>query len=114
MFAKVAWAGSWDGYDPMVRIGETEDVLNTIGVDSSDDAEWELKNNWYKYEDIFFFDVEENVEDYEESLEEKIVKKSDGYYVQSEKGKNLGGPYSLSGAKERLAKVHYFSNKGSN
>jgi len=70
MFAKVAWDGSWDGYDPMVRIGETEDILNTIGADSSDDAEWELKNNWYKYEDIFFFDIEEDVEDYEESLEE--------------------------------------------
>lgn len=69
MFAKVAWDGSWDGYDPMVRIGETEDILNTIGVDSSDDAEWELKNNWDKYEDIFFFDVEEDVEDYEESLD---------------------------------------------
>ena len=114
MFAKVAWAGSWDGYDPMVRIGETEDVLNTIGVDSSDDAEWELTNNWDKYEDIFFFDVEEDVEDYEESLEEKIVKKSDGYYVQSEKGKNLGGPYKNKiEAQKRLDQVHYFSNRES-
>lgn len=98
----------------MVRIGETEDVLNTIGVDSSDDAEWELTNNWDKYEDIFFFDVEEDVEDYDESLEEKIVKKSDGYYVQSEKGKNLGGPYKDKiEAQKRLDQVHYFSNRES-
>ena len=44
-----------------------------------------------------------------------IVKRSDGYYVTSEKGKNLGGPYkSRSKAKERLAQVEAFKhmNKG--
>jgi hypothetical protein len=41
----------------------------------------------------------------------KIVKRKDGYYVLSEKGKNLGGPYSEDGAKERLRQVEYFKNK---
>lgn len=38
-----------------------------------------------------------------------IVKKKDGYYVQSKKGKPLGGPYSSrEGAKKRLRMVEYF------
>ena len=46
-------------------------------------------------------------------LVEKIVKKSDGYYVTSEDGKkNLGGPYDKEGAEKRLQQVHYFKNKG--
>jgi len=41
-----------------------------------------------------------------------IVKKKDGYYVKSEKGRNLGGPYgSLLAAKRRLKQVEYFKNK---
>ena len=46
-------------------------------------------------------------------LVEKIVKKSDGYYVTSEDGeKNLGGPYDTEDkAKKRLQQVHYFKNK---
>lgn len=45
-------------------------------------------------------------------LVEKIVKKSDGYYVQSEKGKNLGGPYKeKEDAERRLGQVEYFKNK---
>lgn len=38
---------------------------------------------------------------------------SDGWYVYSESGKRLGGPYSSeSRAKKRLAQVHYFKTKG--
>ena len=50
---------------------------------------------------------------YGESLVEKIIKKSDGYYVTSEDGKkNLGGPYDTEDkAKRRLQQVHYFKNK---
>ena len=45
-------------------------------------------------------------------LIEKIVKKSDGYYVQSEEGKNLGGPYKkIEDAERRLGQVEYFKNK---
>ena len=42
-----------------------------------------------------------------------IVKRKKGYYVVSEKGKNLGGPYkSRDGAKKRLRQVEYFKKKG--
>jgi len=41
-------------------------------------------------------------------LNEVIKKKEDGYYVESEKGKNLGGPYSKEGAEKRLKQVEYF------
>lgn len=46
-------------------------------------------------------------------LVEKIIKKSDGYYVQSEDGKkNLGGPYKkIEDAERRLGQVEYFKNK---
>lgn len=49
-------------------------------------------------------------------LVEKIIKKSDGYYVTSEDGKkNLGGPYGTEDeAKKRLQQVHYFKNKDKN
>jgi len=42
-----------------------------------------------------------------------IIKKKDGkYYVKSEKGKNLGGPYNTkSEAVERLRQVEYFKHK---
>lgn len=42
----------------------------------------------------------------------KIIKKKDGYYVMSEKGKNLGGPYSSEEkAKKRLKMVEFFKHK---
>lgn len=42
----------------------------------------------------------------------KIVKKKDGYYVESEKGKNLGGPYtSYEKAKKRLRQVEYWKRQ---
>ena len=42
----------------------------------------------------------------------KIEKRQDGYYVVSEKGKNLGGPYgSREKAEERLGQVEYFKHK---
>jgi len=45
----------------------------------------------------------------------KIVKKKDGWYVLSEKGRNLGGPYkSRNKAKERLRQVEYFKHKTAN
>ena len=46
-------------------------------------------------------------------LVEKIVKKSDGYYVTSEDGKkNLGGPYEKKeDAEKRLGQVEFFKNK---
>ena len=41
-----------------------------------------------------------------------IVKRKKGYYVVSEKGKNLGGPYKTrAAAKKRLAQVEYFKRK---
>lgn len=43
-----------------------------------------------------------------------IVKRSDGFYVVSEKGKNLGGPYkSKSMARRRLSQVEYFKKRDS-
>jgi len=39
-----------------------------------------------------------------------IVKKQDGYYVVSKKGKNLGGPYSKDGAANRLREIEYFKH----
>lgn len=49
----------------------------------------------------------------EEYIVEKIIKKSDGYYVTSEDGeKNLGGPYKeKEDAEKRLGQVEYFKNK---
>lgn len=42
----------------------------------------------------------------------RIVEKDDGYYVESEKGKNLGGPYKTKAeAEERLRQVEYFKHK---
>lgn len=45
-----------------------------------------------------------------------IVKTDKGYMVKSEKGKNLGGPYTSRGqAEKRLAQVEYFKHsKGKN
>jgi len=41
-----------------------------------------------------------------------IVKTSKGYFVKSEKGKNLGGPYSSRAqARTRLREVEYFKHK---
>jgi len=41
-----------------------------------------------------------------------IVKKKDGYYVKSKKGKDLGGPYgSRLAALRRLRQVEYFKSK---
>lgn len=41
-----------------------------------------------------------------------IRKRKKGYYVLSEKGKNLGGPYKTkTAAKKRLRQVEYFKNK---
>jgi hypothetical protein len=42
-----------------------------------------------------------------------ISHKPDGWYVYSEAGKRLGGPYSKeSEAKKRLSQIHYFKTKG--
>lgn len=42
-----------------------------------------------------------------------IVKRKGGYYVVSENGKNLGGPYpSKEAARKRLNQVEYFKHKG--
>ena len=42
-----------------------------------------------------------------------IRKRKDGYYVLSEKGKKLGGPYkSKKEAEKRLKQVEYFKQKG--
>lgn len=41
-----------------------------------------------------------------------IVKRDGKYYVVSEKGKNLGGPYdSREKAEERLDQIEYFKHK---
>jgi len=41
-----------------------------------------------------------------------IIKKKDGYFVMSNDGKNLGGPYrSRLEAKRRLKQVEYFKHK---
>jgi len=41
-----------------------------------------------------------------------IVKRQDGYYVLSEKKKNLGGPYKTrEEAAKRLQQVEYFKHK---
>ena len=41
-----------------------------------------------------------------------IVKKKDGYHVVSEKGKNLGGPYTTKAqAVKRLKQVEHFKDK---
>jgi hypothetical protein len=40
-----------------------------------------------------------------------IRKKKDGYYVMSEAGKNLGGPYkTLAAAKKRLRQIEMFKH----
>jgi hypothetical protein len=42
-----------------------------------------------------------------------IVKRQGMYWVESEKGKNLGGPYKTRGeAEKRLEQVEYYKNKG--
>ena len=42
-----------------------------------------------------------------------IVKKGNKYYVKSEGGKNLGGPYKTrAAAVKRLQQVEYFKHKG--
>ncbi len=41
-----------------------------------------------------------------------IVKSTKGYWVKSEKGKNLGGPYkSREEAQKRLRQVEFFKHK---
>lgn len=41
-----------------------------------------------------------------------IKKKNGKYYVVSESGKNLGGPYdSIKEAEERLKEIEYFKHK---
>ena len=41
-----------------------------------------------------------------------IRKKSDGWYVLSEKGRNLGGPYNTrKGAERRLTEIEFFKHK---
>jgi len=41
-----------------------------------------------------------------------IRKRKDGYYVLSEKGKNLGGPYKTKAeAQKRLKQVEYYKKK---
>ena len=41
-----------------------------------------------------------------------IIKRKDGYYVRSEGGKNLGGPYkSRLEAVRRLKQVEFFKHK---
>lgn len=40
-----------------------------------------------------------------------IVKRKEGYFVLSEKGRNLGGPYRLKEeAKKRLRQVEFFKH----
>lgn len=42
-----------------------------------------------------------------------IIKTAKGYWVKSEGGKNLGGPYrTKEEAKRRLRQVEYFKHKG--
>jgi hypothetical protein len=44
-------------------------------------------------------------------INKMIVKRKDGYYVTSEKGKNLGGPYKTrETAEKRLRQVEYFKH----
>jgi hypothetical protein len=41
-----------------------------------------------------------------------IVKKAKGWYVQSEKGRNLGGPYpTYDAAQKRLDQVEFYADK---
>lgn len=40
-----------------------------------------------------------------------IVKRKEGYFVLSEKGRNLGGPYkTIEEAKKRLRQVEFFKH----
>jgi hypothetical protein len=42
-----------------------------------------------------------------------IAKKNGKYWVKSEKGRNLGGPYDTrEEAKKRLKQIEYFKHKG--
>lgn len=73
-----------------------------------------LEKNKIKYTIPYDGDLEWFINRYniKGQLVEKIVKKSDGYYVQSEKGKNLGGPYKKrEDAEKRLDQVEYFKNR---
>lgn len=50
--------------------------------------------------------------DLNNNLEFEIVKRVDGYYVISESGKNLGGPYKTKKeAEKRLKQVEWFKKK---
>ena len=41
-----------------------------------------------------------------------IIKRPNGYYVKSEKGKNLGGPYKTrEAAAKRLRQVEFFKHQ---
>ena len=37
-----------------------------------------------------------------------IIKRKDGYYIMSEHGKVLGGPYTKEEAAKRLREIEYF------
>lgn len=53
----------------------------------------------------------DNVEAVEEIITNKVVKKDGKWWVESEKGKNLGGPYDTEEeAKKRLKQVEYFKH----
>lgn len=48
---------------------------------------------------------------FQDALNETIVKKEDGYHIMSKKGKHLGGPYSKKKAVKRLKQIEYFKNQ---
>ena len=92
-------------YDNNLTIRRKPDSRKTRVVQRWNNIKGFSESFWHRWADKWLND--------QESLVEKIVKKSDGYYVTSEDGKkNLGGPYDTEDkAKKRLQQVHYFKNK---
>ena len=72
------------------------------------------KNERYNEGDtIFVNESEDKIEKISMKKQAKVVHKSDGWHTESEKGKNLGGPYKTKDeALKRLRQVEYFKHKG--
>lgn len=92
-------------YDNNLTIRRKPDSRKTRVVQRWNNIKGFSESFWHTWADKWLND--------QESLVEKIVKKSDGYYVTSEDGKkNLGGPYDNEDkARKRLQQVHYFKDK---
>lgn len=96
------------GEKPLVVDTQKDSFMFDLAVFSVDDILKEIDKSYR----TGYFDVEgfEFKDIYEESLQEKIVKKGNQYQVQSEKGRNMGTYKTKKEAEKRLNQIEYFKH----